>query len=344
MATPIEIEQAKARERLYGGVPPFVLTGSEPKVGKSTDSIYCLPNAMFLYSDGGLKPAVSTVGWAPLDSDAESKTLTDAIVAITKRIKAGDPKKGLQFKNDAGQAMWGVVVDDFTLKSRAELKAIEANPPKSADGKVNKFGIWNKVNEQTYRIITICRELGMPAYLSSHLRDPSIDPETKEKIPGGPEMASGALSHGVTGWVDLIQYIVDDPTRVRWPHGLTVNTRGGNWLAGDRHNVVAAGLVGQPLTTPLNTAEILRAASYRVPRPVGMDDWMEPVVEYGVSQLRENKPESILFQEIAATARSVVPNVRDWQIVWLLRDIVDRHEIRSKSQRFNPLRAWGITT
>lgn len=342
MATVQELQDA-AKRRIYSDIPPFALVASHPKVGKSADSLYALPNAMCLYSDGGLKPAVSKVGWAPLDTDSQSKTLTAAIVAISARIKAGDPKKGLTFKNDAGQAMWGVIIDDFTLKAKGELAMHEANPPRTADGKINKFGIWNKVNEQTLRIITICRELGMPAYLSAHMREPSVDEDTKIKIPGGPDVSSKALSNAVTAWVDLITYVVDDPTRTRWPHGLSCNTLGGNWLAGDRHNVVTTGAFGQPMTSPLNTAEIFRAAGYTMPRPLGME-WVEGAVAFGVDLiLNQKKSEYEVIQTLVNTARTSVPGVQLWQIDWMLRDTMDRVELQQKSQRFNPLAAWGIT-
>lgn len=335
--------QDEAVKRVYGNVPPFALVGSPPKVGKTTDSLYTLPNAMYLFSDGGLKPAVGVVGWAPLDTDSRARTLTEGIKAITERIKAGDPKKGLQFKNEAGQTMWGVVIDDFSLKAKAEVAFQEANPSKTADGKVNKFAIWNNVNAQTNRVITICRELGMPAYLSAHLREPGIDEDTKWKIPGGPDVASKGLSTAISAWVDYIVYVVDDPTRIRWPHGLSANSLGGNWLAGDRHNIVTTGAFGQPMSTPLNTAEVFRAAGYTLPRPVGME-WCESMVVFGADQiLVHRKPDSVVFQDVINAVKARVPNLQPWQAIWMLRDIADRVEIRQKSQRFNPLLAWNVT-
>ena len=146
------------------------------------------------------------------------------------------------------------------------------------------------------------------------------------------------------GLVDLIAYVVDDPTRTRWPHGLSANTRGGNWLAGDRHNIVSTGLPGQAMTSPLNTAEILRAAGYTLPRPLGMDAWIEPVIQnYGLPELLAMKPTQVVNQEIYAQAIKNIPGVEPWQIAWCLRDLHDRHEILTRSTRFNPLAAWGIT-
>lgn len=334
--------QTAAVKRLYAGVPPFVITGAHPKVGKTVDSLFALPNALVLYSDGGLKSSVSTVGWAPLDSDKEAKTVTAIITAVTERLKltAG---KGLQFKNASGQVMRGIIVDDFTLKVRAELASIQANPPKNSRGGTDYFEIWARLKQRVQNLITLCREMEQPIYFSTHLRDPGIDESTKEIVPGGPDVASAGLSSAVTGWIDLIQYIVEDPVRTRWPHGLSVNTRGGTWLAGDRHNVVSAGVGGQPLTTPLNTAEVLRAAGYILPRPLDMDSWVEPMIGVGLDQLKAMRPEATVLSELAVACRQAFTGVEDWQLAWLFRDLLDRHEIRTKSQRFNRLLAWGIT-
>lgn len=334
--------QDAAKRRVYGDVPPVILCGAPPKVGKTTDSIYFLPNALCLFSDGGLKPAIGVVGWAPLDTDEKAKTIGQATMAIAARIKAGDPKKGLQFKNEAGQSMYGIILDDLTPKIKATIAEIEANPPKSSDGKVNKFAIWQSANNQAGALIKMCREIGQPVYLSAHLREPGVDEETKEKIPGGPDVGSRSLSNYYSAIVDVITYVIDDATRPRWAHGLSCNTRGGTWLAGDRHNVITTGASGQPYSTPLNTAEVVRAAGYTVPRALPMEGWTEHGVAYIVDQvLVQKKPEHTIIQDVVKAMRAQARE--PWQIAWVLRDAFDRIEIQQKSQKFNPLLAWGIT-
>lgn len=102
-----EQAQKAAQEALYLKSQPFCLVAGPPKVGKTSDAYSCLPNGLIIAAPGALKPVVSFIGCAPLDYRQDCPSLVEVIRAIDERVKAGDPKKGLQFKTESGQAMWG---------------------------------------------------------------------------------------------------------------------------------------------------------------------------------------------------------------------------------------------
>lgn len=334
--------QAAAIERVYFASAPGAVVCSPPKGGKTVDGLYMLPRALATGRAIDLKSGYATVGWIPPDTDANVNTLDDLYKSIEARVKQG--KGGLRFVNPQGVPLVGVLADDYSRRALAQKDLLEPRIPKNADGKPNNFWIWNEIGKIHNKIVRLLNEMGQPFYFSCHPKEPSIDEKTKEPIPGHPEVASHAIGMNLSKDLPLVAYAQPDPTRAmlgnRWGWGLHACPLGGKWIAGDRHGIVVDGTPGYPATTPFNTAEVFRYAGYNLPRAYGFD-WAEEIVEQGFQYLLTGVPQQVMIKELLVHIRQTHPEAVPLQVTWILRDIVDRHEIRTKSRRADPLKAWG---
>jgi len=301
----MEAQQRAAVNRLYHQVPAFVVIYGESKLGKTSDTLYSFPRALFIAARGALKPAANLVGWAPLATE-EAEDIDGISAAINKHVRAGG-------QHDA------VVVDDFSMAANNQRDKMERQG-------MTGWGLWQGLARKVKEVVKQCRGLGCHVVFTCHTRRP------KDQTKGGPDVASENLSLALPKFADLVMRADNDMGRRPHPACYRCGIRSGPmWITGDRHHVCWD-------KTPMNTAEILRYAGYPVSWPPGME-WLERYVAHAVGMILQGHVENNVLTELGRFL--FTSSIPEWQIAWAWRDTRDRVEI-TKAQMGRRLRSFGV--
>lgn len=306
------VQQAAARERLKR--PAVACTYGHSKTGKTTDALFSFPMALFIAEPAALKSALDVVGWAP--QAVEPVTDLDGVAAAIKKHLRG------KTQHDA------LVIDDLSVAANHSRTKL--------DGRYSGWDLWRKLGTQIARILIDCREVDVHVVFTCHMRTPG----TAGNPPGGPDMPTERLSLELPKACDAVLRAEYNP--VRQPHPAcyrgTLASGGGAWIAGDRHGICTD-------DTPMNLAEILRAAGFIIRRPQGYE-WMEQVITVAAQQMLQAGPAHDTTI-LADYGRKIVTHLQPgWQtghplrpdvdkiLAWVWRDLRDRVEItRNRATR-----------
>ncbi len=291
-------------------------------VHNTTDCIYSFPSAVFIALRAALKPSESVVGISlPDENILNVNTVPDA----TKAIKAIAARKGAKPP--------AVVVDDFSLLCEQTMSVLEQ--------KLSGFKLWGALRDEVLEFRDACRQGGMHVVVNAHENAPRT--VNGAYIRGGPRLP-GRLPEDFPAACDLVLRAVPDPMRPGWKVAYRCTETDPAYITGDRHGVT-------PDMAPMNLAEILRSAGYRLPRAPGME-WLEEVVEGIAMSLLERPSEetAILTNVTKYVIGQRYPNFAEFTVRererallpvrWAIRDGRDRAVLRRA--RMNPLASYGI--
>lgn len=285
-------------QKPYDGANAVVAIYGPSGIGKTTDLLYSLPNALFVAPPGALKPAHNVVGHVP--DSIEASTIMEATKIVADLAKRNDSKY------DA------VIVDDFSLLSESTVNALEK--------KLSGFKLWGGVRDAVLDFRNTARHAGMHVVLTAHESTPRTVNGTF--IRGGPKLP-GRLPEDVPTACDLVLRAAFDQTRRGWHACYRCTVDDPQWVTKDRHGVT-------PDKSPMNVGEILRAAGYVIRRPEGLE-WQEELVEaFCTALLAEPGNEAALMHEVIEIAREKTGN--DLHIRWVMRDALDRAALRRARQ------------
>lgn len=292
------------------------------KTGKTTDLLYSFPRGLFIALPGALKSA-AMVGWLP--DWVPAKTIKECTAVVRKESKTG--------KYDAA------VIDDITLVVDNTVAFYESK----AGGGLTGWVLYGKITDDVLELLEEARKAGMHVWFCGHEQ-----PQTMKegKIIRGSIKLPGQLPEKFPGMLDTILRVKSEPSKSGWP---AIYYCGGPrdplWITGDRHGVCG-------VSTPMNTAEILRAAGYVIRRAPGLE-WMDGAVAAVTDAVMELAPAggNRFFEEVqrdelvilqAAADRIRAKYTQDTRhVVWALRDIVDRVALRRG--KGNNLLSFGVT-
>lgn len=303
--------QAPTEASLYHDVPPVVAIYGKPGWGKTTDTLYSFPNALFVAKRGALKPAVNVVGRLP-----------KAVLYLNTLVELRAELKKMSGSND----FTGLVVDDMTMLIQTQVNEWKS---KYSDGRQ----LYGTVGAEAMSIIADARDKAWPVIFNFWLKEPAVT--NGVVVDGGPKMP-GQLMTDFPGWCDLVLRLDQAPARKPWPacYRWGIAPPNGGWITKCRHGTT-------PREAPVNLAEILRAAGYgRFVQRAPDLQWMENVVEDAADTVLQNPTmEYTVIRELVQKAQGAgMPE--DLQ-AWLLRDVRDRIEIR-KWQTNRIARDFGI--
>lgn len=300
--------------------PSFNLLYGVSKAGKSTDLLYSFPEAFFLAPPGALKPSVNVVGHnVPPEHCYDPKTVADATEKL--RLVVAKPCA------HCGRRFVAVGVDDFSLLAELSMYVLEK--------KLSGWKLWAALQDEVLEFRDTARRLGVHVIMNAHERAPAIVSGVAQR--GGPKLP-GRLPEALPAGCDMVLRAAPGSStigasRIGWGGVYKCNPNDPSFVTGDRHGVT-------PDNAPMNTAEILRAAGYEIPRAIGME-WMDGAVQTIAEVLWRGGPTSDIVNLKEATmwlAQNGVTNALHAR--WVLRDAYDRVVIARA--RANPLAMFGV--
>jgi hypothetical protein len=296
--------------------PAFVVVYGAAGKGKSVDAIYSWAgSALYLAQPGALRGAESVIGHS-----------IDSQVVPCSRLAEAAPY--LQMAKDNG--FGAVVVDDISLLMRNEMEAAKptyAIFDKIEKGKISGYdrAIWGYYRQIVTDFSARARWLGINVIANAHEQVPFVDDKTGERFLGGPDLGWAKLVKDIPHAVDLLLRVQSrGPTTPAWDTVADCDPTDRDWQMKDRFAKAI------PRGGPLNTAEILRAANYTIPRPAGME-WAEAVAEQVAVAILSGTPEKQASGPVKAEL--VKQGCPPYLARWALRDGVHRGRLRLRAQQ-----------
>jgi hypothetical protein len=273
--------------------PAFVLTYGPSGAGKTTDTGYSFPRALFIAVRGALQSLRSVCGYEPATEAAT--TIQD----ITKRIQSLKPG---QYDS--------VVVDDFSFIAEQTMAALEK--------KHSGFKLWGALRDTTLDFRNAARYANCHIILNCWETGPKE--RAGQRVRGGPKLPSD-MPEALPAMTDLTLRCGIDPMRKPWS-GVYNCYLSPDYVMKDRFDVVP-----RISPTPMNLAEILRAVGYAVARHPDLG-WQEDVVEQVAQNIVAASPGDLVKIANETYAALVGGGASTAAARWTLRDGVDRAVIR----------------
>ena len=262
-------------------------------IGKTVDTGYSFPRALFIAAPGALTSIKTTCGYQP--AVAEATTIEEA----TKLL--GQAKKSYS----------AIVFDDFSFIAEQTISAIEK--------KKTGFALWGAIRDQVLHFRNEARYAGIDVVMSCWEQPPKVNPNGA-KIKGGP-MLPGKLPEQVPAMCDIVLRAGYEPKRQPW-HGVYRCSGDPSFTMKDRFNIAQK---SDP--APMNLAEILRAAGLHIPRLPDMEK-NEEIVQVFSDKLITL--EGADLENFANDTYSMLlsESMPEEEAIWILRDALDRSIIR----------------
>lgn len=300
--------------------PPFIAVYGETNTGKSVDLVSFAGNRGLLIA----QPGALRVGRTVLGLDIATNVVE---VSTMEEVPAW-----VQYARDNGFTAVGI--DDATLlmKRSAALALERFSTYNAKTGKSGiDFAMYSHLAKIVTDVSTAARWCNLPCLMTFHVQGASEN-DDGEKFPMGPDLSWRKLVRHVPHESDIT--ILSQPLPMgakAWDTRANCDKRTvDKILVGDRFDVAA------PVSGPLNTAELVRAAGYPLPRPTGLE-WMESYVENLAQAILASGEEEKAwepFRAALAQAGVIPPHVR-----WVRRDGTHRARIR----RYQSAVAMGDT-
>ena len=290
------------------GVAAVVEIYGESGTGKSTEQVKALAGrTLHLGPPGGTKPAVGFLNYPVADGfEVPIKGLSDGIAAVRAEASKYGTKRVL-----------AVSTDDLSVLANQEFVAIAKDYPPN-----KTFQKWDHVKGLLSEFCQEVRYCGYFMWAGAHLVPPSTD-DKGVFHKGGPKMPAKSLTAEVPHIADLVMRTVrDDSVPGPWKIGYHCLNGSATWYEKDRHGILS-GLVPQSLY------EILRAASYNLPRPIGLE-WMEPWVAQIADKCADPTVDLDHWLNVAKT-KLLAQGRHPAHVLWCLQDAATRVAITRKT-------------
>lgn len=295
--------------------------------GKTVDAVASFPRAMYFALTRELKPAITVLGYHPPMVHVV-KTLYDVALGVDTLLE-------YRAKKDAG-ALWhnAVVVDDLTVMAYQTEQALREGVTVKGRGNVHPSG-WNLWTEQRNMLLVLifhiaerCRQAGIHLVVNGHFRVARTNNAGKA-LRGGIDLPTD-LTESFTAGTDLSAVIEDEPERLWHPTVFQVRNFHPSFATKNRYGILDK--------APANTAEILRAAGYHLPRAPGQEQYEEHVEKLAqfVGQYMASYPYTRVNVQkvIAGPMAELAQLVKNPLLVrWLVRDAIDRAYLRREQTR-----------
>jgi hypothetical protein len=276
--------------------PAMIAAYGPSGIGKTTDMIYSFPNALFIAAPGALKPGRFVIGFEPESREAST------IMEATKIVEEEAKKKKYT----------AIVCDDFSLLADQTVQRL--------DGKFSGHKLWGEVRNAVIDFRAAARQGGMHIAVTAHESPPKQNGGLFQR--GGPRLP-GRMPEDFPTACDLVVRAAFEPNRRGWHAVYRCTPDDTTWVTKDRHGVT-------PDRAPMNTAEILRAAEYQIPRAPGLE-WQEELVEVLANALLASpEAEAELVAQGIELAREHTSD--DLHVRWVIRDALDRASLRRAKQ------------
>jgi hypothetical protein len=264
-------------------------------IGKTTDTGYSFPRALFVAAPGALNSVRSTCGYIPTSTD-KVRTIQEATAVIEAVATQFDT----------------IVFDDFSFMAEQTFNYLEK------ERRLTGFKLWGALRDATLEFRDKSRYCGMNVILNAWEQPPKANNQGK-KIKGGPKL-SGNLPEQLPAMCDIVLRAVHEPQRRPWPSAYRCGPYP-SYTMKDRFNVAT-----RCDPAPMNLAEILRAAGYDIPRHPDYGGQEEQVE--AIATALKNNPDNQ-----AEVANEVYRQLREAgkpasYARWTLRDAMDRAVIR----------------
>ncbi len=308
--------------------PSLIMTYAPSGWGKTVDTLYSFPDALFIAQPGALKPWLNVVG-LPYEPAHAPKCRT--IPEATQIIREHTVAKGKTRRFTA------IVCDDWSLMCDASFSQVETDFPKGG------IQFWGGVRKMLLEFRQGARDAGMHIVINCHERGPHTD-DKKGFVRGGP-MLPGTMPEDFPKSCDMVLRVMKEDSYPDWHMVYSAHEGSDDYVEKDRHGFV-------PPTTklaPMNLGELMRqgfpeGSEFAIRRPRGLE-WMEKVVEQVASRLRGTSPGDVKQKEILSAFRplieskytKVMPHIR-----WIFRDAVARAILRDTHDR-DALAAYTTT-
>lgn len=315
----------------YGGFtdPVMVLAYSESGAGKSSDLFYAFPNAYFVGPRGSVEKVARTVVGVPaytnlpVTDHGVCRTLFDIMELIPKLADAGAE---------------ALVVDDVTVVGETTSAELGSRFPSEGDG---VYARWRAVADIFQEFRDTARRANLHVGLNAHPMSAWVDKKTGDRHKGGPALPGRVAPVRFPPVCDMVLRGRVDPTWIdpQWKAYYEVDPYDPDWYSKDRLNRV-------PKKCPMNLAEVMRHAGYRLPRMKGLE-WMDEVVDLCVGHLLNGASWEALRVEAFALVGDRF--TKGWDAEgkmmtnkWLERDVFARWYLRGIRQ--SEYARYGVTT
>lgn len=264
-------------------------------IGKTTDSGYSFPNALFVAAPGALNSIESTCGYVPTSTD-KVRTIQEATSIL----------EAVATKFDT------IVFDDFSFMAEQTFHYLEK------ERRLTGFKLWGALRDATLEFRDKSRYCGINVILNAWEQPPKTNNQGK-KIKGGPKL-SGNLPEQLPAMCDVVLRAVHEPQRRPWPSAYRCGADP-SYTMKDRFNVAP-----RVDPAPMNMAELLRAAGFEIARHSDHKGQEEQVEAIALALMKEpeNQVEIAngVYQELRKAGKTAS------YARWTLRDAMDRAVIR----------------
>lgn len=287
-----------------------VLTYGKAKAGKSVSAGYSFPRALWFARPDQVESVRSVCGYSPTLAPPV-RYLSD----ITRLIE----QLGRSKNRDQYDA---IVVDDTSVVADETMSYHEERAGS------NKFGAFGKMKSDVFDLRGAARDCGLHVLFNFHQRDPDV--KEGKLYRGGPALPSKNLTDMIPVIAPTVLRAAVDPARVPWGGIYVCDPTDVNYVSGDRFNMA-------PKQGPMNEAELLRSAGFRIRRLPGMD-WQDTAAD----QVAEQILKGALVLDVARRFRDKAESLRldNRMALWALRDGIDRAEFA----RHREAGAWSFLT
>jgi len=278
----------------------FTIIYDELKGGKTTDLLAAFPRATWVAAPGALAPAESVWGFKP-PARYDLETFRQ-VSELADRLKPSDI---------------ALVIDDATLL--ADRTADYLMTRKGLSG----YDLWGTILIQAVRMRDKLRRKGIHIAFSCHPRHAHM--EAGVRVKGGPSFQGQCFLKLPSAADFLLRGEARGESKeanggVGWPRVYRTGYSP-DWMQGSRY--------ATPDMSPMNLGEILRLASYAIPRLPGLE-WQELVAEKlaGILQGHLDDPEYVQNRLETAKKAILTRNIEEAHAYWALRDGYDRAVLR----------------
>lgn len=302
-----------------GNQPVFACAYGPSKSGKTTDSLYAFGRGLFLAEPAALKPH----RWIGVPSPRSQNPLT--LMQLNSMLAKAEPPKDAGKVTSEGVYFPSIVVDDLSLLIEATLGELEK--------KLTGFKLWGALRDEILEFRDGSRRKGLHLWCNAH--ESGGGEKNGRTLRIGPKMP-GSLPEDFPAQCDLVVRCAPGTSeRLGWNWVFRVNVPGS--ITGDRDGVAYDGC-------PMNSAELLRANGFAVPRPDGLEWLSGPVAKLadgfhaklvGAENLDPVKELALKALPALETKYRQGMEIRRWNSMrdWILRDAYDRAEIRLALER-----------
>ncbi len=259
------------------------------KTGKSVCTGAVGATGLFIANPGGLLSVQTYLGLEKL-----------------KVVSPTDVESAAKIIQDAMGKYPTIVVDDFSLMVDFTVRQLE----KDRSG----WDMWRALRAQVMMIRDVAREAtvkGTHVIFNCHESPPRTS--SGKYVRGGPALP-GQLPEQFSTYNDVLARVVYEDTAAPWKFVFNT-TPDSQYVAGDRLSIF-------PKQSPMNLAEALRMAGYKVPRPKGLE-WQEKAVQGLSEKITEAGIES--WREVLQPASKTLSGKHPIAHVrWVLQDALHR--------------------